>query len=165
MRLWATQVLNIRLLPSPLTAWEATMGKFGHSNSSVLRSIFFVGCGFGFLALIAPTTAAAQDDRRERQFQRLVEQKQQYEAAEREKDRKLQLELERARADRIPPADTGQYSNRTSSNSGSQFYNVSGGDALMGTNAATYRLSNGVILRASGDFLPDPPGECIANCK
>ena len=101
-------------------------------------------------------------------FLDVVEDKQQYEADEREKDRKLLLELERIRAEAASKGiDTGtrQSSGTDSASSASQNYDVPRGDALAGTNAATYRLTNGVILRVSGDFWPDPPGVCIANCE
>ena len=136
-----------------------------HTNKASLRSVALASCGIALFTLCAPEYAAAQSDRRAREFQRVTEEKRQYEAAEREKDRKLQLELERMRADRSSRADTGQYSNRTSSGSGSQFYSVSTGDALEGTNAATYQLLNGVILKTSGYFYPVPPTVCIANCN
>lgn len=37
-------------------------------------------------------------------------------------------------------------------------------DSLGGVNAAAYKLGNGVVLQFSGDFRPDPPTVCIANC-
>ena len=75
-------------------------------------------------------------------------------------------EIERSRTER---RTTGGQTNRSVNgryaSASSQTYNVSTDDALAGTNAPSYLLSNGVVLRASGDFLPTPPGACIANCK
>ena len=136
-----------------------------HTNKAFLGPVALAICGIALFTLCTPEYAAAQSDRFERQFQQAVEQKQQFEAEENEKNRKLQLELERMRADRSSRADTRQYYNRTSSSSGSQFYNVSTGDALEGTNASTYQLLNGVILKTSGYFHPVPPTVCIANCN
>ena len=48
----------------------------------------------------------------------------------------------------------------------SQTYLVPAGiDALAGTDAATFKMVTGVVLRVSGDFRPDPPTICIAHCQ
>lgn len=78
-----------------------------------------------------------------------------------------QADSERMRAEAEIKRNRNQ-SDRSStshSSSGSQRYVVPTGiDSLFETNAATYRLGNGVILRASGIFWPDAPTVCIANC-
>ena len=56
-------------------------------------------------------------------------------------------------------------STRYNASNSPQLYVVPmGGDSLAGTDAPTYRLGNGVLLRASGIFWPDAPTVCIANC-
>ena|SRR3982750_3423428 len=48
---------------------------------------------------------------------------------------------------------------------GSGHYRVSSGtDDFAGMRVPTYRLANGVILEVTGDFWPDAPTVCIANC-
>lgn len=41
---------------------------------------------------------------------------------------------------------------------------VGGGEPLAGTDAATYKLNNGVIMRVSGILLPSDSATCIEHC-
>lgn len=72
-------------------------------------------------------------------------------------------EAEVRRGEAITNSQRG--SSRTFSVSNSQTYYVPAGiDSLAGTDAATFRMRTGVVLRVSGDFRPDPPTICVAYC-
>ncbi len=117
------------------------------------------------IALFGGTSASVRaQEAAHRRYENLVQDRQRYEAEEREKDREAALEIERirARAARQPE--------RAQSSSGSYVVYFSGyvvpasGDPLFGTDATTYRLWNGAIMRVSGVLWPSDAATCIAYC-
>lgn len=146
----------MRISTTSLSLRKSGSSWVGQSTAAIAACLLLA---FGVLG--TPGNAAAQD------IDALLQRK--YDILQQQADterKRAETESKRVEAEsRNTGAQTAQYSGNSSASSFGQTYHVPRGDALAGTNAATYRLVNGVILRASGDFLPDPPGVCIAYCK
>lgn len=132
------------------------------SKVRAVHSSMIAGLFVTFVIFSVPGSAAAQDIRDDikESLDRKYDILQQQANTER-----LRAETERKQVERATEAQSTQFLSASNTRSASQIYYVPLGDALSGTNAATYQLINGVILRASGDFRPDAPGRCIAYCR
>ena len=157
------QVLNIRLWPSPQFKKGATMQLSRTSfNRTTRQSATIAGSWWVTLLMLGAQSAAAQgisgmNDALQRKYNILEPQ------AETER---MRAETERMRAEAEVSQSRGRsYPSARNASAGSQQYVVPTGiDSLEGTDASTYRLGNGTILRVSGIFWPDAPTVCIAFC-
>jgi uncharacterized protein HemX len=131
----------------------------GRSSAAISASLLVAAT----MALGASGTAAAQDAGFGAALQRKFDilQQQTDSARIRAEAARVNAEAEHERAQ----AEATPREAQSRQTGGSEHYRVTRGtDDFAGMRVPTYRLANGVILEVTGDFWPDGPTVCIANC-
>lgn len=129
-------------------------------------------CGMVLSAGVAESasaqSASAQSEEAHRRWENARDDRQRFEAEEREKDREAALEIERIRGRSQKVGEEPRSQPFAASRAASAYYSnyaiAASGDPLAGTDAATYKLGNGVIMRISGTLWPSEMVSCISYC-